>query len=63
MVIGLTSIASLFYCSSAGIYYLQYVDRFIPGVGLSFGALIEVYVCAHLCNFNQLSAEVERHTG
>lgn len=51
------------YCSRAGIHYLQYFDRFIPGVGLSFCAFFEVYVLTYLCDLNVLVREAERSTG
>jgi hypothetical protein len=51
------------YCSQAGIYYLQFFDRFIAGVGMSFSALIEVYLFTVLCKFDVTIEEVKRETG
>lgn len=52
-----------FFCSSAGIYFLEFFDRFVPSIGFPFGALMELYVFVYLFPFNKLEEEVLFHTG
>jgi SNF family Na+-dependent transporter len=51
------------FCSYAGIYYLQFFDRFVPSIGLPFGALLELYVFVYLFPLAKLEEEVLFHTG
>lgn len=49
--------------SHAGIYYLQFYDKFISNVPFTLNALIELYLFVHLFKFSELDNQISRYTG
>ena len=50
-------------CSSAGIYYLGFLDNFVSSIPFSLGAVIEYYVFVYMFPFSELQKESEKYVG
>lgn len=52
-----------FLTSSAGIYYLEFFDRFVATIPLSLGAIINYVFFVRIVPFEDLERESLKHTG